>query len=186
MDIQLIHVYGFISFIYDVTQIDSPVVFIERADHSIILLLQHHRIRNVLMVSYETDAVLVAPVPDPSAAHIDLPPHGMKPRILHLGPLVGADPLHGVVNHGVISGVYSPEPYIIALLRRRFPFKPQKLQHGSVGIHPGRLALIQLNCPQTGLGPLQKLLNFFYIFKMIRHRITPLSSLSGALSSFVF
>ena len=116
MDIQLIHVYGFISFIYDVTQIDSPVVFIERADHCIILLLQHHRIRNVLMVSYEADAVLITPVPDPSAAHIDLPPHGMKPRVLYLRPLVGANPLHCVVNHGVLSGVNPTEPYIITLL----------------------------------------------------------------------
>ena len=173
MNIQLVHLNRFISFIYDVTQIDSPVVFIERADHCIILLLQHNRIGNILVIPKQTGPSLKILVPDAAAAYINLSPQRVMPQVLHLRSLIGADTLDSVLNHGIIIRIDALIPPAVTLLRRRLPGKAKQLQHGFVRIHSRFLSLFQFDCPQTGLGLVQNILNLLYILKMFRHLSFP-------------
>ena len=58
----------------EVTQDDPLKILIQFFQYGILLLLQHNRVGDILVVSQQTGALFIVLISDPAAAHINLPP----------------------------------------------------------------------------------------------------------------
>ena len=58
----------------EVTEDDPLKILIQFLQYGIILLLQHNRVGDILVVSQQTGAPFIVLISDPAAAHINLPP----------------------------------------------------------------------------------------------------------------
>ena len=128
-------------------------------DGLLLLLPGHHGLRDVLVVAVEAGPRLFKrPVRHAAAADIDFAQHRMVPGVDHLAPPGAQYFLHRLPHHLHIVRLNPRKPVPVALLRPDAVRHAQKNPHGPVRVHPGRAALLQLNGPGSGPGPLQNVL----------------------------
>ena len=140
-------------------RIRPPHPLQELHDGLLLLLPRHHGLGDVLMVSVHAGArLLEGLVRHTAAADIDLPQGRMVPGVDHLGAPHLQHLPDRLLHHLDVVGLDALEPVAVALLRPDLPRQAQEDPHGPVGIHPGLAALLQLDRPDTGPGPLQDVL----------------------------
>ena len=136
-----------------------PHPFQELHDGLFLLFPRHHGFRDVLMVSVQAAArFFKRPVRHAAAADVDLAQRRVVPGVDHLGPPGFQHLLDRFLHHRRIVGLDALKPVAVTRLRPDVLRHAQEDPHGPVRVHPGLAALLQLDGPDAGPGPLQDVL----------------------------
>ena len=155
-------------------RICPPHLLQQLHDGLVLLLLGHHDLRDVLVVSVQAGPRLLERlVRHAAAADVYLPQLGVVPGVDHLGTAGLQHFPHRVLDHLHIVRLNVLKPAPVALLRPDVVRHAQEDAHSSVSVHPGLAALLQLNGPDAGSRSLQNVLQalpgFQLIFLLLLH-----------------